>query len=281
MSSRTARATLLPATQRFAATALRPRSTSASESPIWRYSSSVRACTATARDVVAGSAVLSTILTRTPSRVSHRASTRPVGPAPTMRTSVSLLDDAFIGPTVAGVLPGRLKRTQLFATRLAEFPQRVHGAAVHHVPQLGEGLVRREIRVHDHSDDCFLLLDNERARCNAHSADESIHAYERGDFRLVVDKSIRVRFRRLYDEPEPLGLDPQPILKLGKRHHVNEDPYQPRHEPAHPNATGFQHREIPADHRHIPFVEVAKGTLGLPPLDLLGNQRALHSCSMI
>src|SRR5439155_25988322 len=64
--------------------------------PIWPYSSSVRACTATARDVVPGSAVLSTIRTRTPSRVSHRANTRPVGPAPMMRTSVSRIDDASI-----------------------------------------------------------------------------------------------------------------------------------------------------------------------------------------
>ena len=68
------------------------RSTTASARPIWRYSSSVRACTASAREVVPGSAVLSTILTRTPSRVSHRANTRPVGPAPTMRTSVSRVE---------------------------------------------------------------------------------------------------------------------------------------------------------------------------------------------
>ncbi len=42
------------------------------------------------------SAVLSTILTRTPNRVSHRANTKPVGPAPTMRTSASRIDDAVI-----------------------------------------------------------------------------------------------------------------------------------------------------------------------------------------
>ena len=54
----------------------------------WLYSSSVRACTASARDVVPGSAVWSTILTLTPKCVSHKANTRPVGPAPTIRTSV-------------------------------------------------------------------------------------------------------------------------------------------------------------------------------------------------
>src|ERR1700736_2912721 len=35
------------------------------------------------------------IRTRTPSLVSQRANTKPVGPAPTMRTSVSRLGDAF------------------------------------------------------------------------------------------------------------------------------------------------------------------------------------------
>src|ERR1700756_2846256 len=64
--------------------------------PTWQYNSSVRACTATARDVVPASAVLSMILTRTPNRVSHSANTKPVGPAPTIRTSVSRLDDGCI-----------------------------------------------------------------------------------------------------------------------------------------------------------------------------------------
>src|SRR4051794_37575254 len=74
----------------------RPRLTTASASPTWRYSSSVRACTARARDVVPGSEVLSTMRTRMPSRVSHRANTKPVGPAPTMRTSVSFSATTFL-----------------------------------------------------------------------------------------------------------------------------------------------------------------------------------------
>src|SRR6059058_5600034 len=64
------------------------RATTSSARPICRYSSSVRAWTPMARDVVPGSGVLSMILTRTPHRVSQRASTRPVGPAPAIRTSV-------------------------------------------------------------------------------------------------------------------------------------------------------------------------------------------------
>jgi hypothetical protein len=60
-------AALRPATQRFAAFTFRPHSTTRSAMPSWAYSSSVRACTASARDVVPGSDVLSMTLTGTPS----------------------------------------------------------------------------------------------------------------------------------------------------------------------------------------------------------------------
>ena len=46
---------------------------------------------ASAREVVPGSAVLSTIRTLAPSLVSHRARTSPVGPAPTTRTSQAFI----------------------------------------------------------------------------------------------------------------------------------------------------------------------------------------------
>ena len=49
----------------------------------------MRACTASAREVVPGSAALSTMRTFTPRWLSHSASTRPVGPAPTIKTSIS------------------------------------------------------------------------------------------------------------------------------------------------------------------------------------------------
>jgi hypothetical protein len=77
-------------THRLTADIFRPRSTTASAMPACAYSSSVRACTARAREVVPGSVVLSTIRTRTPIRVSQSARTNPVGPAPAIRTSGSL-----------------------------------------------------------------------------------------------------------------------------------------------------------------------------------------------
>src|SRR5262249_34966451 len=52
------------------------------------FNSSVRAWTAKARDVVPGSAVLSMTRTVTPSFVSQSARTKPVGPAPTIKTSL-------------------------------------------------------------------------------------------------------------------------------------------------------------------------------------------------
>src|SRR5215510_4809913 len=70
----------------FAADTSWPRAMTASAKPIWRYNSSVRACTATAREVVPGSAVWSMIRTATPMRVSQSATVRPVGPAPTIST---------------------------------------------------------------------------------------------------------------------------------------------------------------------------------------------------
>src|SRR5262245_60393682 len=48
----------------------------------------MRECTTSARDVVPGSATLSMMCTSTPRRASQSASTRPVGPAPTIKTSV-------------------------------------------------------------------------------------------------------------------------------------------------------------------------------------------------
>jgi hypothetical protein len=63
------------------------RATTISASRSWRYSSSVRACTMSAREAVPGPVVLSIMRMLAPSFVSHRARARPVGPAPTIRTS--------------------------------------------------------------------------------------------------------------------------------------------------------------------------------------------------
>src|ERR1700730_3199549 len=90
MSANDTRASDLPLTHKLKARTLWPFSITASARFNWRYSSRVRACTASAREVVPGSAALSTILNRTPRRASQFPRTRPVGPAPTMRTSLRI-----------------------------------------------------------------------------------------------------------------------------------------------------------------------------------------------
>src|SRR5262249_25623612 len=106
---RGSRAALAPPTQRLAAATWTPASTTAPARSTCRYSSRVRAWTATAREVVPGSAVLSMIRTRTPSLVSQRASTRPVGPAPMIRTSRSLIDPLQLSTSSHAPTPLRLR----------------------------------------------------------------------------------------------------------------------------------------------------------------------------
>ncbi len=60
------------------------------------------------------------ILTRTPSLASHKASTKPVGPAPTIRTSVSQVEGAVISRSYA-IVRGRIgiTRQPTYATNVA------------------------------------------------------------------------------------------------------------------------------------------------------------------
>src|SRR5215469_10563866 len=82
------RASRLPPTHKLTAGTLWPRSITASARSSCRYSSSVRAWTARAREVVPGSDVLSMMRGLTPTLLSQSERTRPVGPAPTTRTSL-------------------------------------------------------------------------------------------------------------------------------------------------------------------------------------------------
>jgi hypothetical protein len=78
-----------PFTQNQTAGTLWPRAITISASPSWRYSSSVRACTKSAREVVPGSAVLSLMRILAPGFVDHSARTiSRSDPHPTIRTSL-------------------------------------------------------------------------------------------------------------------------------------------------------------------------------------------------
>src|SRR5229473_2246360 len=72
--------------------------------------------------------------------------------------------------------------------------------------------------------------------------------------------------------PEPLGLDPQPVLQLRKRHEMQENPGEPDDEPAHAKSPGLQDREILADYRHVALVGVSEWMFWLPSLELSRDQ---------
>src|SRR5207302_3663285 len=99
-----------------------------------------RPCTAPARAVVSGSAFSSTLLTRTPRRVSHRANTRPVGPAPTMRTSVSRIDDDLSRRRRSEPAPNALLVSDIVLAKLSlQIPfLAFNDRALHHDQDQGE-----------------------------------------------------------------------------------------------------------------------------------------------
>ena len=55
-----------------------------------------------------------------------------------------------------------LQPLKLFAASFAKISQRIHRAAVHHVPQFGQTLIWRQIGVHDHSSNFVRVLNNRR-----------------------------------------------------------------------------------------------------------------------
>src|SRR5271167_4990 len=72
--------------------------------------------------------------------------------------------------------------------------------------------------------------------------------------------------------PEPLPLHPEPVLQLRQRHQMQEDPDEPRGEPAHANAPALQYREILADDGHIALVEISERTFRFMPVELARDQ---------
>src|SRR5262245_44084025 len=102
---------------------------------------------------------------------------------------------------------------QFGAAGLAEGTQRIYRAAVHQRSQLREGLVRRKIRVDDHSNDRLGPFDHGRTRQNTHSAYQGVDADQCRNLGLVVCEGVSVQLRSLVDELLvqllPLGLGPR------------------------------------------------------------------------
>ena len=66
--------------------------------------------------------------------------------------------------------------------------------------QLGECLVRREIGIHDRSDDLIGTVHDVRRGYDPHSADLGIEPDERRQVRLVVLERVDMGSRSLFDE---------------------------------------------------------------------------------
>src|SRR5580658_5560939 len=71
--------------------------------------------------------------------------------------------------------------------------------------------------------------------------------------------------------PQPLDLNPEPVLKLWQRQHVQPDPHQPGQKAAAAHMTGLEDREVLADHRHVALVEVPKWSTILACADPVGD----------
>jgi hypothetical protein len=84
----------------------------------------------------------------------------------------------------------RRQLTEFFAAGLAEVPQRVQRAALHHRAQLREGLVRQAIGVDDDSNELFCPLCNAGVRDNPHFVDRTIKDDKRWNCGLIVNERI-------------------------------------------------------------------------------------------
>src|SRR5215467_1137388 len=72
--------------------------------------------------------------------------------------------------------------------------------------------------------------------------------------------------------PHPLNEDADAKARLAKKLEMHRGPCQPRNKAADPYAPGLQDGKPFADHRHVPFVEVAERTRCGFPRDPSMNQ---------
>src|SRR5271154_860430 len=72
--------------------------------------------------------------------------------------------------------------------------------------------------------------------------------------------------------PEPLDSHPPLVLRLGKRHDMQDCPDEPGGEPAHAQVPTLQYGEILADDRHVAFVKIPERCIRLASLELPHDQ---------
>ena len=81
---------------------------------------------------------------------------------------------------------------KLFAASFAKISQRIHRAAVHHVPQFGESLIWHQIVVNNHSSNFVRVFNNPRRCEDTHPTDHYIESNKLGDVGCVMYKGVRI-----------------------------------------------------------------------------------------
>ena len=84
------------------------------------------------------------------------------------------------------------KPLQVIAASFAKISQRIHRAAVYHVPQFGESLIGRQISVNNLSHNFFRVLNSRRRRENTHPTDHCVESNKLGDVGCLMDKGVRI-----------------------------------------------------------------------------------------
>ena len=93
-----------------------------------------------------------------------------------------------------------MKRFELCAASITEIAKKVERPAIHHLPQLREDLIRRQIRIDNFPGDLVGTFNHLRRGQDAHPADLCIEPDEGRQVWFVVLKRVDIGFRSLLDE---------------------------------------------------------------------------------
>src|SRR5262245_3556206 len=92
------------------------------------------------------------------------------------------------------------KRLEFCAAGFTETAKKVERPAICHLPQLGECLVRLQIRIEDRSFDSLGVLEDCLGGQDAHPSDFGVKPDQGGNVRIIVLQRVDMAFRSLLDE---------------------------------------------------------------------------------
>src|SRR5262249_10545505 len=129
---------------------------------------------------------------------------------------------AWISPAAAPHASELLsaKRFEFFAASRAETAKKVDRPALCHLPQLGERLVRLQIRVENRSFDLLGVLEDCLGGQDAHPGDFGVKTDQGGNVRIIVLQCVDMAFRSLLDELFVQLLAQEFLLRQPLRSHL-------------------------------------------------------------